>query len=342
MQNRRELLVNLVELTITSNVSSVIQFKVGGSTQSFTGTSASIKVDQGKTVEWRVSADKYISKSGSEVMRNDKDVSVSLELDTVTFTINTNVSASITINGDTSTGVMSKSVSVVPGSTVEWSCSASGYFSQSGSENALTEDKSVSVSLVSGVTSTCTARYIWCTDGSFVAPECYQSSGKTAYGYALSNTKVARLTKSSDTMVWAPENTAFSFFNATGAQSLTDGVANSNKIKSMYGFDSTNCPAVHYSCNQVNANKFSYMPAKEEVVTLYNSIMSGNMKDDLITAGLYESCNYRDKSSDSWNVIWSSTEHSKTTNKVWFISHIISQPINYKFVDYYVIPFFKF
>lgn len=148
MQNRRELLVNLVELTITSNVSSVIQFKVGGSTQSFTGTSASIRVEQGKTVGWSVSADGYVSQSSTVVMSSNKDVGVSLIPNTVQFTINTNVKATITINGDVSTGVKSKSMSVTANSRVSWSVSANYYVTQSGVYNIGNDDYNMKVNLV--------------------------------------------------------------------------------------------------------------------------------------------------------------------------------------------------
>lgn len=144
MLNRRSTLFNLVTLTITSNVSSTIT--CNGQTYSSV-TSATFRIRQGTEVTWSVSADNYKAKSESVVMDGNKDVNVTLELDGVSFTITSNVSSTITINGDTSTGVKTKTLAVPRNSTVSWSVSASGYKSQSGSYDIGTSDYSMSVSL---------------------------------------------------------------------------------------------------------------------------------------------------------------------------------------------------
>lgn len=191
--------------------------------------------------------------------------------------------------------------------------------------------------------------YIWCRDGSLIKPRNLRNSGKEAYGYALSDTTVARLTRSTIGMSWAPSNSPFFYnYNFTGAGSLTDGVVNSNCLKSQDRFSpSSNCPAVYYGCSQVNAGKVSYMPARDELVTLYKSIMSGRMKDDLITAGIYTtSCNYRNASDDfstGWCHIWSSSQCSDSNYRVWIVySNGGGKNYGYKnSTNVYVIPFFK-
>lgn len=188
---------------------------------------------------------------------------------------------------------------------------------------------------------------IWCTDGSFVDPSMFQSSGKEAYGYALNSSTVVRITRSLG-LAWSPIDSPF-YSRMTGAQSSTDGVANSEYLKSMDGFSSFNCPAVHYACTQVNAGKVSYMPSSDELSTLYWSIMCGNMRSDLIAAELYESCNYRldiygSKSADSgsWNSICSSSQDLYISYYVCRVRYDGHQRVCYKDDwDNCVIPFFK-
>lgn len=151
MHNRREVLTNLVTLTVTSNVSSVIEFNVGGVRESFTGTLASIKVDQGKTVEWRVSADGYISKNGTVKMDGDKDLQVSLDPSVVTLTVNSNMSSNIVLSSSSTgtvsgTNVTTKSISVNPGTLVNWTVSKSKYVRQSGSK-VVNSNERINVSL---------------------------------------------------------------------------------------------------------------------------------------------------------------------------------------------------
>lgn len=194
---------------------------------------------------------------------------------------------------------------------------------------------------------------IWCTDGSLIDPRCLRRSGKKAYGYALNNTTLVSLTRSNNGMAWAPSNSPFFYnYNFTGAGSLTDGVVNSNFLKSQDGFSpssncpSFNCPAVYYGCSKVNAGKVSYMPARDELLDLYKSIMSGRMKDDLITAGIYTtSCNYRNASDDfstGWCNIWSSSQCSDSSYGAWIVYSNGGRNYGYKnSTNVYVIPFFK-
>lgn len=189
-------------------------------------------------------------------------------------------------------------------------------------------------------------RMIWCTDGSFIRPKNFKKSGKEAYGYALDGTTVARLTRSACT-VWAPSNSPFYTTNLTRATSTTDGVANSDILRSFSGFSSSACPAIYYGCTQVNAGVTSYMPARDEVDSLRSSIMSGNMKKDLITAGLYESCNYRRAYNNSmtnsgdWYDIWSSTQYSDLNYFAWDVYYDGSKDFDSKYYALCVIPFFK-
>lgn len=340
MINRRELLFNMVTLTIKSNVTGTIT--IDG--QSFSQVKeASVRVKQGKVVSYSASSEGYESKSESVMMDSDKVVSVSLVSLYATFTINSNVSSTITINGDTSVGVTTKSANVLKGSNVNWSVSADEYTTQNGTESNVTSAVTKNVTLVyNGVTSICKARYIWCTDGSFVTPAKLSSSGKAAYGYALSSTTVVGIIKL-DGLAWSPGSGPF--YNATNAQSLTDGVANSNILKSISGFSSTNCPAIYYSCTQTNGGKTSYMPARDELKPLYNSIMKGNMKTDLTTAGIYTSCNYREATSSSsvgWNYVWSSSEYSEATAGAWIVNLVGDRSSAMKNQGQSVIPFFDF
>lgn len=190
---------------------------------------------------------------------------------------------------------------------------------------------------------------IWCTDGSFIEPSMYQSSGKKAYGYALNDTTVVRLTRSSG-MEWSSKNNYWHNTNFIRAQSLTDGVVNSNYLRSLVGgFNPINCPAVYYACTQFNGGKTSYMPSVGELLTLYESIMYGNMKSDLETAGLYERCNYRtagyrkvDVADSWWGYVWSSSQDSSNADyalEVYYDGKQSNDPKSYE--HNCVIPFFK-
>lgn len=115
---------------------------------------------------------------------------------------------------------------------------------------------------------------IWCTDGSFMDPIKFRNSGKEAYGYTLDDNTAVRLTRSPG-MAWSYKTSPWYNANFLGAQSTTDGVTNSEYLKARNGYGPDNCPAVYYSCTQVNAGVTSYMPSIEELVTLHNSIMLG-------------------------------------------------------------------
>lgn len=187
--------------------------------------------------------------------------------------------------------------------------------------------------------------YIWCRDGSLIKPRNLRNSGKEAYGYVLSDTTVARLTRSTIGMSWAPSSSPWYDANFTGAQSLADGVSNSNYLKSIDRFNSTDCPAVHYGCTRINAGKVSYMPSRDELLDLYDSIMSGDMRMDLIIAGLYDTCNYRNASNDTdigWGWIWSSSQGSDNSHGVWQVYCSGLRGYSYKNApNGCVIPFFK-
>lgn len=114
---------------------------------------------------WTVSADGYVSQTGSLVMNGNKKISVNLNPDTVSFTVTSNVAATITINGSVSSGVTSKTVTVTKGSNVTWSVSASGYDTQNGVENNVLSDVTVPVTLILSTASisvrlTCSSYYV--------------------------------------------------------------------------------------------------------------------------------------------------------------------------------------
>lgn len=145
---------------------------------------------------------------------------------------------------------------------------------------------------------------IWCTDGSLLKPEVfYNSPDKVAYGYAISDHKVARITRSVGTYDWYR--------------------------------------ASDYCDSQSNAGINGHLPSIEYLVETYRSIMFGDMKDDLITAGIYNKCNYTLMSIDSnngWLWIWSETE--KDSKSSYFVDHG-GHDMNYdKRGCFYVIPFF--
>lgn len=145
---------------------------------------------------------------------------------------------------------------------------------------------------------------IWCTDGSFMDPTSFKFSGKEAYGYALSDDTVVRLTRSTSSYNWNRSS--------------------------------------EYCSSQSNAGVSGYLPGLTELLKLYDSIMHGVMKNDLNAAGLYGKCNYRimDGSSCGWYSIWSSTEYnSRLSECICHDGFSYSTPKP----DYNcVLPFFKF
>lgn len=189
---------------------------------------------------------------------------------------------------------------------------------------------------------------IWCRDGSFIDPSKFKESGKLAYGYMLDDKTAVRLTRSSG-MEWSSKDINWYSTNLIKAYSPTDGVFNSSFLRDQSEFNPTNCPAIYYSCTQVNAVVTSYMPSVNELMYLYNSIMYGSMRTNLNTAGLYESCNYRianisidSDTSDDWFGIWSSSQYLGYSDTVWVVSYDGAKRYNGK--CYYrncVIPFFR-
>lgn len=143
MIGRRRLEFNLMNLTIKANVAADITIE--GVKYSNT-KSATRRIRQNKTVQYKVLAKGYSEEEGTVVMDRNKTIEVTLTKTTVTFTINTNVSATITMNGDTSTNVRTKTIVVDPGTEVTWSASASGYGTESGKE-VVNKNTTKSVSL---------------------------------------------------------------------------------------------------------------------------------------------------------------------------------------------------
>lgn len=154
----------------------------------------------------------------------------------------------------------------------------------------------------------CKEGYIWCTDGSFVDPNMFKSSDKIAYGYVLNDHTVASLKRSELMRTWSE--------------------------------------AKSYCTECTNDGKSGYLPSSSELQSLYSSIMSSKMKSDLITAGIYEMCNYRlpagadDASEPNWWHIWSRDEYS--ANNAYNVGYYGSVYANNKSTGHYFIPFFKF
>lgn len=119
---------------------------------------------------------------------------------------------------------------------------------------------------------------IWCTDGSFIRPEGFIRSGKTAFGYMLSNDIAVKLKKCS----------------ADGFNESLDKI------------DKTEC---HMGIK-------GYMPDIGRLRILFQSIMAGTMRNHLITARIYNQCSYRSQLSFDyeygWGTMWSSTKSSKS------------------------------
>lgn len=186
---------------------------------------------------------------------------------------------------------------------------------------------------------------IWCTDGSLIRPEFFKNSGREAYGYALDNKRLVRITRSSG-MPWTPSMDSLYSIDLEDASSPSDGIKNSEFLKGTGEFNYTNCPAIYYACTQTNGGRTSYMPSRYEVKVLYMSIMCGRMKHDLIKAGLYEKCNYTNSSyldeSNDWLYVWSSSQCSGHPDHVWATNHYGGQGYCLKYSsDGCVVPFFK-
>lgn len=194
-------------------------------------------------------------------------------------------------------------------------------------------------------------RMIWCTDGSFVTPSTYQSSGKTAYGYMLDDNTAVGLKKSKLGYPWFIDGLCKpSFIDRT---STTDGLKNSSIISSMKDYSKYRYPAFHECLSYSNSNVKSYMPALKEVSRLHSSIMRGKMKEDLKKAGLYDQCTYTETriKADSkrgkeynWGYIWSSTEADNSLCAMAFRSGSIAGGCTVEYKnrdDVHVIPFFK-
>ena len=187
---------------------------------------------------------------------------------------------------------------------------------------------------------------IWCTDGSFVDPCEFNPLRKIAYGYVLDKNRIVSLNKSSLRLSWAKSNNFMNkYLTDFRSSSLYLGSDNSEELKNSEEFSYANCPAIFYACNQINHGIESYMPAVKELQFLYNSIMDGRMKKDLITAGIYKNCNYRlrseDGMSDEWHYIWSSTQHISYCKDAWYVGPDGSAHSNSKLHKCYVIPFFN-
>lgn len=152
--------------------------------------------------------------------------------------------------------------------------------------------------------------YIWCTDGSFVKPEEFSTSGKTAYGYALTNKFVVSIRKSSKSMGW---------------------------------YDSS-----RYCMNESIAGKRGRVPSLDDLKSIIDSIMDGRMKDDLLTAGIYELCNYRiaDDCTDGWNYIWSRDIYdsypSYLNRGFYVLSYYKGSLVTQFTLPRYALPVFKF
>lgn len=191
--------------------------------------------------------------------------------------------------------------------------------------------------------------FIWCSDGSFVRPDKFSNKlGKTARCYVLSKGKAVSIMRSVTKFSWAPLYSVLYYYDAYDKSSFSDGVANSKAIMGHERASETGSPAAYASCSQSIDGVTSYMPAVEELKELYQSIMSGRMKENLITAGLYEKCNYRmnDNGIDGWSEIWSSTEyspHGSLSSLAMFVNELGIRHYSYsgKNKARYVIPFFN-
>lgn len=125
-----------VQFTVNASPDNAV-VKINGVQQS------SIEVDYGSTVTWEVSADGYITQSGTtEALTENTSLDIALEVVKYTFTINpTPTDAVVTING-----TITNSVTVNVGTVIDWSVEAEGYTPQSGNLT-LTENTTLDVTL---------------------------------------------------------------------------------------------------------------------------------------------------------------------------------------------------
>lgn len=152
---------------------------------------------------------------------------------------------------------------------------------------------------------------ILCTDGSILSPLEFKLSSKEALGYFLDDNKAVSIARSEDPYPWALSKSPLYYY--IGSTSKDDGLGNSSLLLSM-GVDEYYSPSIYKYRSSPLTFITPYMPALNELLNLYSSIVYGRMRDDLITAGLYEKCNYRDDNDGDtgWRTIWSSTECSHT------------------------------
>lgn len=153
---------------------------------------------------------------------------------------------------------------------------------------------------------------IWCSDGSFIRPDQFRklgdrwSASKYPVGYGLNDNVAVPIIR---------ENLFRSWYLAH--KYCNDCI----KVSDKYG--------------TVNG----YLPSEGELSELYDSIMYGRMMKDLITAGVYEECNYRLEKHSSWGYMWTSKEYDMTyAGSVGFYGAIQAQD---KSNLLRVIPFFK-
>lgn len=149
---------------------------------------------------------------------------------------------------------------------------------------------------------------IWCTDGSFLSPKRFRYSGKYPVGYALYDEFVVSLRK-------------------------TDIATTKESVISL-------CKSL------VNAGRVGELPSTAILLALRNSIMFGSMKNDLITAGIYRDCNYRNMSDssfdkNSWTEVWSNDMVGQFTSyTVSYSGSVEKKSIYDSFL--YGIPYFDF
>ena len=115
-------------------------------------TTNSLLVKKGSTVTYSVSKNNYTTQSDSFIASDNIVKDITLSKIQYTFKINPTPSyATVTMNGKTT-----KSLTVDPGTSVNWNVSYSGYFSQSGSE-VITSNVTKSVKLTSRTTTIATS-----------------------------------------------------------------------------------------------------------------------------------------------------------------------------------------
>ncbi len=129
--------------TITADQSSTIT--IGGVAKQGTIYSADFK--KGENVSWSVARTGYVTQSGTQKITSDITKNITLVKQKFNVTVTSNVNSTITINGQSSSGVKTKTVSVEYGSTISWSVSATGYTTQSGTFSNITGVQSKNVTL---------------------------------------------------------------------------------------------------------------------------------------------------------------------------------------------------